>query len=270
MRSMSMREHKGIKKAGHKFGFIMLVSCFWILLVGIPVFAASRVEVEGFQVTGLSATYDKGTWNGDGTNGVTGLVQGENGCSGEKASTGTLTLKNTSGKDGSLNFKYRVSALTGSIQIGSETITEKGEYTYSKSIAKEGFLEIRLTSGSGSGQTTQIEITQITFVEKKSVMITFGAPVGNGSYTVKGTNFYATPAEKITNTQDATEGYTLTATPESGYKLQGWYSERENLFISADTSSTTFFGENDTVYPVFISENTPVWAVGTQWFTDLN
>lgn len=264
-----MREHKGIKKAGHKFGFIMLVSCFWILLVGIPVFAASRVE--GFQVTGLSATYDKGSWKGVGTNGVNGLVEGtEDRCGNKEATTGTLTLKNTSSKDGSLNFKYRVSALTGSIQIGSETITEKGEYTYSKSIAKEGSLEIRLTSGSGSSQTTQIEITQITFVEKKSVMMTFGAPVGKGSYTVKGTNFSAKPTASIQNTQDATEGYTLTATPKSGYKLQGWYSEGKQLFISADASLTTFFGENDTVYPVFISENTPVWAVGTKWFTDLN
>ena len=255
---------------GHKFGFIMLVSCFWILLAGISVSAASSVV--GLQVEGLSATYDNGSWDGVGTNGVNGSVEGStDSCTSTKnEATGTLTLKNTSGKDGYLNFKYQVTTLTGSIKIGNETISKVGEYTYSGPIAKEESLEITLTSGKGSGQSTKIEITQITFVEKKSVTMTFGAPVGNGSYTVKGTNFSETPTAGITNTQDATEGYTLTATPESGHKLQGWYSEGKQLFISADTSLTTLFGENDTVYPVFISESTPVWEVGTKWFTDLN
>ena len=218
-------------------------------------------------ISGLSASYDNGTWTASGTtfNGsATGKAKGS--CDDAASETSTLTLTNNSGALALLSFDYTKPVLGsgGSVKIDGTAVTTAG--SFSKELEAGKSVTVVILSGSAGAYTSSVALNNVAVTRKQNVTVTFKPAQGNGSYTVNGSQV----TDTVTNTGISTEGFELAASPESGYKLEGWYSETTGRFIATSSSYKAYFETDQTVYPVFIKADTPVWEVGTQWFTDLN
>lgn len=218
-------------------------------------------------ISGLSASYDNGTWTASGTtfNGsATGKAKGS--CDDASSETSTLTLTNNSGALALLSFDYTKPVLGsgGSVKIDGTAVTTAG--SFSKELEAGKSVTVVILSGSAGAYTSSAALNNVAVTRKQNVTVTFKPAQGNGSYTVNGSQV----TDTVTNTGISTEGFELAASPESGYKLEGWYSETTGRFIATSSSYKAYFETDQTVYPVFIKADTPVWEVGTQWFTNLN
>ena len=233
--------------------------------MALPVWAAS---VSGLSVNGLTASFTNGTWATSSENGLNGSATGsaKGTCSSASATTSTLTLTNSKGEPAQLSFDYAKPTLGsgGWVKIDNTEVKAAGSFT--KKLAANETITVVILSGSAGAYTSSIEISNINLVVSKDVTTTFKTPTGSGSYTVNGTAITAT----TDNTQNSTLAYTLKATPASGYKLEGWFDETAEKFVSVNETWTAFFESDTTIYPVFIKSTDPVWAVGEKWYTDLN
>ncbi len=122
-------------------------------------------------------------------------------------------------------------------------------------------------SYTASGKITKTIFAR--FAEKSTITITFESST-NGTYTATdGTN-------TVTNsgTMSTEESVTLTATPDSGYKVYGWYTKSGSTkeYFSFDAQTTKTFTSAATVGVDFIPTDTPVFLIkgSTETYTDLN
>lgn len=222
-------------------------------------------NISGLSVSGLTASYDNGTWSGSGTT-INGSVKtsSSSGCSGTTytATTGTLTLTNSSGEERTLSF-------SGSVTLNSGTCKLEGSdwsgASFSKVLANGASVSLVISSNPSGDGTTSVSLTSIALRGAETISVTFKAPV-NGSYTVDGTPI--TSQQVISKL--STQGFAVVATPASGYKFFGWKNETTGQYVSKVANTTLLVSSNCTISPEFLPSTTPVWDVSGVTFTDLN
>ena len=240
----------------------LLVFAMILSMLPMTVFAADV----NTGVTGLTAASSgSASWSNSGGT-IKGSVDASasSGCSGTTytAQTGTLTFTNSSGAVALLSFDYSLTLSGGSATIDGANVAAGAGF--SKKLAAGETVAVSITSPGAEG-TTSIEISNLKLTAEQNVSITFKAS-SHGSYTVDGTAV----TTDTTVTKLTTDTVSLAATPASGYKFFGWYSETTGNFFSTTATLSTSFTSSQTVYPVFVSSSSPVFQVGTKLFTDLN
>ena len=231
-----------------KIRIIVAISAIAVVMtiMAAVVFAAS---VSGLSVNGLSASYNNGTWSGNG-NVLNGSATGtaKSTCSDATSETSKLTLKNTKSVSAQLAFDYSkpVLGLGGSVKIDGTTITAAG--TFKKELSANGSITVEIVSGSAGAYTSSINLTNITLVEIKSVTMTFQTGEG-GFLSVNGSQVSTTTAI----TQMSTEAFSLVATPDSTHQFMGWYKVNGTTgsYIGQNANWTTYFEDSITLKPVF-------------------
>lgn len=263
---------KSIKKRLLSIAMVIVMIITLIPATAVPAFAASWGNFGGASTLSLSGTTSvkdlgvsqsgSAVWNVNGDF-INGSVEGTTTWGVLKnAANGTLTLKNNKSSEAILEFDYKITANTGSVAVDGTTVTAGTHF--SKKVAAGGNVSIKITSGKGSGNYTKIELSNITLTANTSVNVTFQSPE-NGSYSVDG----KTVSDAVTLSKNATDGYTVVATPAEGYKLLGWYSETDKTYLSTDKSTTIKVDKNQIIYPKFIPVTTGVFQVNNSLFTDL-
>ncbi len=242
---------------------LVMIASMLAILPSNAVTASAASGTLTMSSEGLTAAYSgEGEWSGGGT-AASGTVTGTKSWFTNKAQTATLTFTNGRDKIAKISFSYNITQNTGSVTIGGTTVTGNG--TYSAELDASNTVQVAITSGKGTSNTTSIELTDISLVVEASATTTFQAPI-NGSYTVNGE---AITADTV-KTQLSTVAYSLVATPASGYKFFGWYSATVNGYISYNATASVGIEADTTIYPVFVDAEAPVFNVGANYYTDLN
>ena len=254
------------KRQSNHRSYLALACLLWTALL-LTVYALAA-NISGFSVSGLSASYENGTWTSTGTD-LDGSAAGTagGGCSDASSTTSTLTLTNNYDSPAQLTFNYAkptLAAKGGSVKIDGTNVATAG--TFQKELAAKGSITIVIYSGDAGANTSSIKISNISLVENKQITLTFKPSQGGGTYTAGGASVTA----ETSVTQSATKQVELKATPGSNKKLIGWYSETDGKYISTEATWNTYFNKDMTLYPVFAEKNAPVFEVGVKWHTDLN
>ncbi len=256
-----------VERISKRFLSLTLVAVMLLSLlpaVALPAFAATSGTLNGLSDSNIGASYTgdaDNAWSASG-NTITGNVISTSGTCGSTAYKTTLTLTNKKTTAATLSFDYTIAQNSGTIQVAGNAVTAGG--SYSGELASGGFIEIYLKSGSTSAATS-ISITNLSLIADVSATTTF-LPGENGSYTVDGVEITA----ETSKTQKSTVAYTLVATPDTGYKLLGWYSVTGGKYLSSDATAVLNFDTNQTIKPVFIDATFPIFETGGVRFYDLN
>ena len=259
-----------LKKVFRRFTSLLLATMMVLSCISMfprNIYAANLSTPD---ISGLTATYTNGTWTATGRTlkgSATAEVESGCGSTSYKAVTSTLTLKNSSGQVAQLSFTYPKPTIAsgGQVTIDGTAVTAAGSFSKELAANETVIVTIKSSADTGNG-TSSLQLDNVTMTVKKEVTVTFDLPVGNGTYTVNGT----TVNSQQSITQLSTVPIALVASPASGYKLEGWYSVEKGEFINSSNSYTSYFDQNQTIYPVFIPSTSPVWSVDKQWYTDLN
>ena len=198
---------------------------------------------------------EAGTWTHENATKITGSVESWYDGAMVPAKT-AITLQNLSDNKAvvfSFDYKEEYSGFQqcrGYVKIGSEDATTgKGSYTVTLQPKQSISVSISTTQynrevaeGAIPKETIELSNFSVAATDQKSITL---KPAANGSYTVKSGNQSETVTaqdENKTFSYKSTDGITVTATPNKGYKFA--------LLRDDDTPLTTNAGENSaTVYP---------------------
>ena len=255
-----------IKNVMRRFLALIVAAAIMVTMLpamSTPVYAAS-VDTG---VEGLSAeSGGDATWtfkNGVITGSVT--AKSSSGCSGTTYTerSGTLTFTNNSGGEAVFAFDFEISPNGGTVSIQKEGKTAGG--SYDKSLAVGETVEVVITSNAANATATTITISNLSLEAPHEVETVF-VPSENGTYTVDGKAISIETA--ITKKSDT--DYSLVATPASGYKFMGWYSETKGDYFSFDAKANLKMKEAQRVTAKFVPSSTAIFGVSGAAFTDLN
>ena len=179
------------------------------------------------------------------------------------AQTGKLTLENSTDYRANLSIYISITKASGSITLGQDKI--EAADTHIVALDPGQTIVIEITSGASEGATIGIAISDISLIPITDIDTTFN-PAQNGNYTVDG----ETISEIITKTKSSDVSYSLVATPDKGYKFLRWYDAETNATLSTTPSTSLYSLEPRTISAEFVSADTPVFDVGSTFFTDLN
>ena len=217
-------------------------------------------------ISGLSASYDSGTWSRSGTT-ITGSVKtsSSSGCTGTTytPAEGTLTLTNTSGSKATLTFAAAPTLNGGVVQINGADAAAR---TYSFVLNANDSVSVYIKSSGTEEKTTTVVLSDLQLIAEKNVAITF-VPAENGSYTVDDT---AVTADR-TITKKSTETFALAATPAAGYRFAGWIADNDpSSVLSTESPTALSFNDSMTVSAYFIDSTAAVFDVSGKQFYSLN
>ena len=189
--------------------------------------------------------------------------------------TSELTMTNNTGKEAELSFVYGCTIAYGCVTVNDTTHSSSAEkQKISVILPVDGTFVIELFAKQRQASNeypaangASISITNLKLTPQGSAEITFAEPEF-GSYTVVDTagNVCAVPGTVSAKT---TERFTMTATPNEGYVFAGWYNETSGIYLSADATYTTLFGDDCTVTAKFMPAEDGVYGVGDTMFTNL-
>ena len=232
-----------------------LIFCIVLVAYAANVGIKNNLRSDWKELIVLSAQDSTGRGRGsvetadDGKNGVITLhAMGYDSTCSKESTTTTLTI----------TAKRTIKSI-----VFTTTDNVKTDYTGGK-IEKNNSVTFQLQSGKGSSSNVTGTIT-ITAINQDvvSVVATFNAPTGGGSYKVDGTEItLTTPMTKPSN-----ETYTLEATPDLNKSLRGWFFNNE-LYSNDLKISGLSLEETTTVEAIF--EDDPLYAVATLSPTDSN
>lgn len=218
---------------------------------------------EGKLTTNTAVGNASATWVASGTS-----IDANAKWSGVNYVGSTLTLKNTSGADATLEFTYSVTS--GTVWINGQVAAAEGSVEVS--LKNNEAVTVQIASATyhvedmvWDPENASLTISGISLDKGGDKSVTF-RPVENGSYTVN--NEALTVEQSITATSGTP--YLLAATPAEGYQFFGWYNATIGEYISYDASVTLRVTDDWTVYPVFLTTETAIFAVGSTKFDDLN
>ena len=244
--------------------FLSLIMCFIMVSLLLPATAMAKTSMS-LPVDGLSAEFNTGAneWQVEGGNNVKGAIKPtEGGCDSSKEQTTTLTLKNIKGKAATLMFEYTLTLNGGTALIKNTTVDKSGKYSFKLNNNDTIEIEIR-SAGEGTNATT-IELKNIQLVDMDtSASVTFIA-AENGYYTVDGERI----TQNVEKTKSASEPYKLVATPNAGFKFDGWYSN--DVLISKNQNTELHFDSNKSFTAKFTDATLPEFDVDGKRFDDLN
>lgn len=184
-----------------------------------------------------------------------------------------LTLTNQYEGKANLTFKFEVTGY-GTFSINNQSYANvfgKGEQPYSIGLEGGESVTVKMTSSTETKKqaTTgiKVKITVTEFKEDvKDLYMTFLLPEEGGSYIVDGKAI----TEDTIIKKKSNHTYSLIATPNTGYVFVGWKNVATNAYLSNEKNWTKAFGEDMQIRPVFVSENSTQFGVGSQKFFDLN
>ncbi len=233
----------------------------------VTVFAAELSGLEDQNITLEYTAAEKGTvtWSASGDR-ITGEATGtsSSSCGGgttNESSNSTLQIFNDSGADAILSFDWQLNN-DGSVEIDSKKVNAAG--SYSNTLGDGNSVSIKLTSPEGN-KTNKLALTNIKLVPSASVNITFNR-ADNGTYSVNGAEINS---ESVISGV-STEGFAVSAKAAKGYQFFAWYSVTKDSYISNAANTTLYLLEDQEVVPVFVSDQIPIWSVGSNVFLDLN
>ena len=183
--------------------------------------------------------------------------------------TVTITLTNNYSGQADLSFSWKFGKTAGTFSINGITYTSAGNFGPKRLNQGETVSIVISSKDSDKGVTDGIQAI-IYNIELEEYVVdvdtTFLPPEQGGSYSVDGTTI--TKETKLTNKSNHT--YNLVATPNAGYVFAGWKNADTNEYLSSDANWTSSFQENIRLLPVFVSEDSAQFGVGSQKFFDLN
>ena len=241
------------------------VSAAWlvlliVVLLSVAVFAQDidiDVGIDGLKITG-SGTASWSVESGKITCTATTIKTADGGCFGSdtfESKTGTLILTNNSGSPKILEFRLDPTNLNG----GSVTVdgTPKTNIeTVTKPLNNGDKVTIVVTSTGSAAKTTTVDISDIK-LEEKSSTVTFNEPEGNGSYTITVDGNTITPPN--VQSKPSAQKYTLTATPEEYYILEGWYINGQRYSNAGNMLSNITFQTDATITAKFVQD--PLYVI---------
>ena len=153
-------------------------------------------------------------------------------------------------------------ATGGWVTVDDTRVTAAGSFT--KSLAPDESVSIVVKSGNPGAYTSSIFISDIRLLNDKLTTVTFTPAATGGSYKVNGTT--VTAEQSVT--QNSLTAYELTAVPDNGYKLLGWYGSVDG-YLSDKTVYSARLDSDQTVTAVFTLSDNPVFDVAGNLFDDL-
>ncbi len=248
---------RGILK---RFLSLILVTGMIVTLLpfGDPdkIYAAGSIDT-GF--SGLSASYDNGTWSISGNviiGSVTTTSSTSCGSTTYTPQTGTIAFTNTS--SAAAIFSY-----TATKSDGAGTVSDSGNGQVLLQSGEE--VTVSVSSSDSSEDTTKVRIVLNSFEPAGNVDVTF-LPADNGSYTVDGTKITASSVIS----KKSSEAFVLAAAANSGYKFFGWHDVTNDRYLSLSASASVYISSSISVEPVFIPQTTAVFDANGHYYTDLN
>lgn len=180
-----------------------------------------------------------------------------------------LTLTNNYSGQADLSFKWKLTnSANGSFTVDGTTYTSPG--SFSKRLNQGESVSISIKSAATKNAVNTGISAEIYNIELEEYVVdvdtTFLPPKQGGSYSVDGT----TITKEITLPNKSNHTYNLVATPDAGYVFVGWKNADTKEYLSSDANWTSSFQKNIQLLPVFVSENSAQFGVGSQKFFDLN
>lgn len=184
--------------------------------------------------------------------------------------TVTITLTNNYSGQADLSFSWKFGKKTvGTFSINGITYTSAGNFGPKRLNQGETVSIVISSKNSDKGVTDGIQAI-IYNIELEEYVVdvdtTFLPPKQGGSYSVDGT----TITEETTLPNKSNHTYNLVATPDAGYVFVGWKNADTKEYLSSDANWTSSFQKNIQLLPVFVSEDSAQFGVGSQKFFDLN
>lgn len=262
-------------------GIQLFLVLFTTLVVGgaIGISAVSHVNaanVSGFSYSGLSATYDKGTWSategvGDALVTYTGkaTTTSSSGCSGTKYTTvtATLTLKNTSG--GTRYFKCSITGNNCSALKYNGTACSSGD-NYSLTLANNATRTFTFTTAANNTNESSITVQILSYDEVSLINVSF---LSDDTYSYSVDSHVISPGDPtyVVSNKYNVDDFILTfsATLPSGYTFVGWYDLTTSSFLASNTTSTLKLPSGAAIIPKYVKLGT-TYKVDDITFSDLN
>ena len=245
----------------------LALAFFTALSLVTPALAADST-LGGLTDTSIKLSYSgdsQATWSANGTM-ITGQAKSEKKYGVyTKNYSSTLTITNFKSTPATLSFNYEIEQNSGTIKVDGGSVTANSNF--SRELASQESIKIYIKSGSTS-KATKITIKNILLVYETKATTTF-LPADDammGSYSVDETAV----TEKIEKTQDSSKAYKLVAKPKDDYRFMGWYDATAGEYIGIE-NPYSLRSENDrTITAKFTKKGAAIFAVGKQYFDDLN
>lgn len=229
-----------------------------IVVLVFPIIAAtdlsSTVGVSGLTVSdngekAWSASAGGASWSGKTSESCVGTSTVKTPQSGE------LVLTNDSGSEMVLSFTCTFTNSKGNGTVKIDGAAVSSGYKFNKSLDYKQFVTISVQSAASTKDAeTSVTLSNIK-LEVQQVTTTFKPASANGSYAVDGVPVTASTEQK----KESTHKYTLTATPQVNYQLEGWYFNGKKHSEVAKTLTDISFNEDTTVEVKFVVD--PLYSI---------
>ena len=223
---------------GYSAAFIIVVALA-VVFTTIAAFAQSYEHPD----SGLEISSENGSWTIDGRN-VYGEATGTSAATNVDpiSETSVLTFKNVNSDIAMITFSYEKPTIAtgGFVTVDGTRVTAAGAFT--KSLLPDESVDIVIKSGNPGAYTSSIFISDIRLLNDTETTVVFAPAASGGSYEVNGT----TVSAEQSLTQNSLTAYELTAVPDNGYKLLGWYGSVDG-FLSDSVTYIARFDDNHVV-----------------------
>lgn len=213
----------------------------------------------------------------NGANGLTAVATGAN-LYGYLKTTGkgSVTFTNNMSTKAVLSMDCTISGDLGNVSsTGLTTLnSSKASAHYDITLAAGASVTFTITSADGGKITAQFTNIKLLADTGSTITTTFAAP-NMGSYTVNdGTTTHTVSAGSaaLQLSKSPNTVYTITAVPGNGNKLLGWFEvgADKDTYFTGDTTFTKTYDKPTTIKPVIVTNDTPIFKRGNEFFTDLD
>ena len=219
----------------------------------LDVFAASAVP--DLSIAGLDIQYETSSSSAtvakDGATGLSISAKTTSANCSTTTSNAVVTIKNTSGDTGILNFNYtEPSSGTGSI-VFDPAVGSGG--TYSTELAAGGSVKITVTSGGSDGTVASSKISNITLSAATAaydVTVSYDNTLGS----VKADGVAVSNGQVLTDV-NAANGVQLEAVPASGVTFFAWVDVDSGSILSSSSSYNMKPGQDSSIRAIFSPSN---------------
>lgn len=213
-------------------------------------------------ITGLSDEFlgvsadDDSLWTVTSGNSVSGSAKGSSGSCASAEST-VLTFTNGKPDAAMLSFNYTATAGSGTVKING--VTKTGSGVFSEEVAAGATVTVSLDSPKNASTATTIAITNLLLLMNRDVTLTASPAVG-GSITINGTAISAADTAVVAH---STDGFTLSATVDSGYEFVAWRiaPEGSSVYFIESASYSLVTDLDSSICPVFAEEGTAMFRL---------
>ena len=196
----------------------------------------------------------------------TATATSTSGCNSVTTETNEITIKNVSGSEGTVSFRYTLTLNGGTAKINGTAVTSSS--TYSASLANNASITVSITSSSSAANTTTIALSNFNIVLTGNTQrtVTVNGAVGG---TVRYSGGTLSNGQSTSISTDFNTGLTLTAVPAvaDGYDFGYWKDGNGKILSTSEVLILKPLADT-TVIPVFTQGG--VFSVGSNIFLSLS